>query len=83
MMGSSHVVNPASWGSVSLILLNLTIPNPGSVPEPRVGTMSISKTSFAKTFRVAAPVGFSVQTFGSLTRRVSHTPMGTSVNAIR
>ena len=44
--------------------------------------MSTSNTSLAETFRVAAPVGFSVQAFGSLTRRESRTSMGTSVNVI-
>ena len=56
--------------------------NPGSVPNPGVGTMSTSNTSLAKTFCVEAPVAFSVQTFGSLTRMESRVSMGTSVNVI-
>lgn len=42
--------------------------SPGSVPDPGVGTISLRGTSFAKTLRVAAPVGFSSQAFPSLTR---------------
>ena len=56
--------------------------NPGAVPDPGVGTMSTSNTSLAKTFCVEAPVAFSVQTFGSLTRMESRVSMGTSVNVI-
>lgn len=42
--------------------------SPGSVPDPGVGTTSTSNASFAKTLRVAAPVGFSSQALPSLTR---------------
>ena len=56
--------------------------NPGAVPDPGVGTMSTSNTSLAKTFCVEAPVAFSVQMFGSLTRMESRVSMGTSVNVI-
>ena len=55
---------------------------PGSLPVPGVGTTSTSRTSFAKTLRVAAPVAFSVQTLGSLTRIERRLSIGTSVNVI-
>ena len=49
--------------------------------EP-AGTISTSNTSLAETSRVAAPVGFLVQTFGSLTRSESRSSVGTSVKVI-
>jgi hypothetical protein len=36
---------------------------PGSSPLPGVVVFCINRTSFAKTFRVTAPVGFSSQAF--------------------
>ena len=42
----------------------------------------VSRTSFAKTLRVTAPVGFSSHEFWSLMRKVTRMPAGTSVNVI-
>jgi hypothetical protein len=56
--------------------------NPGSGPDPGVVTISVSNTSLAKMFLVAAPVGFSSQTFPSLTRIDWRTVVGTSLNVI-
>ncbi len=53
-----------------------------NLTDPGVGTTSTSRTSFAKTLRVAAPVAFSVQTLGSLTRIERRLSIGTSVNVI-
>src|SRR5687767_9379867 len=55
---------------------------PGSGPEPGVVTICVSRTSFAKMLRVAAPVGFSSQTLPSLTRIDCRAVVGTSVNVI-
>ena len=55
---------------------------PGSTPLPGVSTTLVSNTTLAETFWVAAPVGLSAQTFGSLMRMDWSTSMGTSPNVI-
>jgi hypothetical protein len=56
--------------------------SPGSVPEPGVGTTSTSRTSFANTLRVAAPVAFSSHALPSLTRMDGRAFVGTSLKLI-
>lgn len=55
---------------------------PGSSPFPGVVVFWTNRTSFANTFRVTAPVGFSSHAFWSLTLNETRDPIGTSVNVI-
>ena len=55
---------------------------PGSSPFPGVVVFWTSRTVFAKTFWVTAPVGFWSHAFWSLTRNDTRVLTGTSVNVI-
>lgn len=57
-------------------------PKPGSSPFPGVVVFWASRTLFANTFRVTAPVGFSSHAFWSLIRSDTRVLTGTSMNVI-